>query len=132
MKNERKNLLVFGYGLSVILAFFSIRLGLEHGWSLWSYLLIAASIAFAGVTRRNLDILKPFYHKWMKVAHCIGTVVTGVILSVVFYLIFGVAGIVLRILRKDLLDRKIDRTRDSYWIKREEVVFDQKHYLRQF
>jgi hypothetical protein len=49
-----------------------------------------------------------------------------------FYLIFGIAGIVLRLLGKDLLDQKIDPKAVSYWIDKDQVDFDKNNYTRQF
>lgn len=65
-------------------------------------------------------------------AHFIGSVITGIILSLLFYLVFGVAGIVLRLLRKDLLDQRIDRDNHSYWKSKEQTAFDKNDYARQF
>jgi len=43
------------------------------------------------------------------------------LLVLTFYLVFAPAGIALRILGKDPLDRKIDKQRDSYWLERKPV-----------
>jgi len=132
MDKQRKNLLVFGYGLALILSFIGIRLGIKNGWEFLSWILIAASIIFVCLTVFRLDVLKPIYTGWMKVAHLIGEIITTIILSLLFFVVFGLAGIILRIIRKDLLDRKIETSRNSYWINREPEDFDKKNYLRQF
>lgn len=57
---------------------------------------------------------------------------TQVMLALVFYLVFAPVGIVLRILGRDMLDRKIQPNRDSYWIPREGKDYrpedDEKQY----
>lgn len=131
-KKERKNLLVFGYGLAVILSFVGIRLGFKFAWSFWPYFLMGLAIFFVCLTKYRLDLLKLFYTQWMKVAHLIGDLITGVILSLLFFIVFGSVGIVLRIIKKDLLDRSIEPDRKSYWINRNPEKFDKKNYLRQF
>jgi len=68
----------------------------------------------------------------MRGAHFIGSVITGVILSILFYLVFGVTGMILRLLRKDLLDQRIDRAINSYWTSKDQVAFDKNDYTRQF
>jgi len=78
------------------------------------------------------DLLRAFYNRWMKAARFIGKIITGLVLSLLFYLVFGFAGILLRLLRKDLLDRKIDRNINSYWIEKDQVSFDKSCYTRQF
>ena len=40
-------------------------------------------------------------------------------MALLYYLTFTPTGIIMRFLGKDLLNEKIDRTADSYWIKRE-------------
>ena len=94
-------------------------------------LLILAVLIFA-ITIFKVEYLKPFYKLWMKVAHFIGNIVTAVILSIIFYCIFGLVGIVTRILGKDLLNQKLDRQSKSYWLTREQKVFDKANYTRQF
>lgn len=129
-KIESNKLYYFGILAAVVCLL--IKHALTHGFGLISLILLILALGALFVVTANAELLKPVYKTVMKIVHPIGVMVTGGILSIVFYLMFGVAGIILRILRKDLLDRKIDRTRDSYWIKREEVVFDKKHYQRQF
>ena len=66
------------------------------------------------------------------VAHFIGKIVFGILLSILFYFIFGITGIVLRLLRKDLLDEKLESERKSYWIKRKVEEFNKESYEKQF
>jgi hypothetical protein len=68
----------------------------------------------------------------MAVAHFIGNIITGIILSVLFYFVFGIAGLILRLLKKDLLDRRLDPGAASYWVKRPKVTFNQEQYTRQY
>jgi len=68
----------------------------------------------------------------MKAAHLIGIIVTGLILTIFFLVVFGIAGIILRLLKKDLLNRTIDLKRDSYWIEREDKPFDKDNYIKQY
>ncbi len=132
MNKEKKNLLVFGYGLAVISSFWGILLGLKHGWGAVSLFLLIMASGFAIETAIDVFLLKPFYKKWMKVAHFIGNIIAGITLSILFYGIFGPVGIILRLLKKDLLERTLDNSCTTYWHSREEKKFDKKHYLRQF
>jgi len=133
MDKEKKNLLVFGYGLAMIIGLIVWRHSVKHGavGPISSmFLVFAAGVLILTVI--NYKLIKPFYDKWMVVAHLIGTIIFGVLLSILFYLIFGISGIVLRLLRKDLLDQKLEPQRDSYWIKRDVKEFDKESYERQF
>ena len=132
MTKELKNLLVFGYGLAVISLFLCWRISVKHGWSLICWVLVIFCLIALWMTLFRRDYLKEFYKRWMKVAHFIGGIVTAVILSVIFYCIFGLVGIILRVLGKDLLNQKLNRSLKSYWITRPEQEFVKNQYTRQF
>ena len=125
MENSRtKNLLVFGYGLALILLFFGVRLR--------SMILIFLSVFMAILTVGKIHYVEMIYVRWMKAAHVMGTIVTAVILCAIYYVVFGAAGIILRILKKDLLDRRFEPEKTSYWQKRNLEPFDKKRYRQQF
>ena len=109
MDREKKNLVVFGYGVAVILGLVTYRVWHHEGSFIIQLVLLSCAAALIYVTWWDYTLLKPFYKCWMAVAHLIGNVITGIILSILFYLVFGVAGLILRALKKDLLDRKLDR-----------------------
>ncbi|MCK5580178.1 MAG: hypothetical protein KAJ18_02780 [Candidatus Omnitrophica bacterium] len=128
----KKQLLVFGYGLAAILTFLAWRIWAKHGGVVVPACLVSVAVVLAGLAALRWEALIPFYKKWMKVVHFIGTIITTVLLSVLFYSIFGVVGIILRLLRKDLLDRKLEPDCASYWHKRPKEAFNKQHYIRQF
>ena len=133
MKNkERKNLLVFGYGLAVILTFMTLRFWIKHGFSPFGVIVLLAAALLALITATNVQILKPFYTAWMAVAHRIGGVVSSVILIIIFYTLFGIAGIILRLLGKDLLSQRIEKEAKTYWRKRPSQTEDVSRYTRQY
>jgi hypothetical protein len=129
---EKKNLQVFGYGLAVIIAFFAIRLGIKHGFSNGKFIAIAIAVLLAVLTFLSLPTIKPFYRLWMKAAHFIGGIVNFVLLSLIFYMFFGAAGIILRILRKDILDERIDKSAKTYWKPSRSGTFDRERYTKQY
>ncbi len=131
-KKEQKNLRVFGYGLSLIIAFIVIRLGLQHGFSVGKITALILAGFLVLMTAWQLQTIKPFYKVWMKAARFIGEVVNFVLLSVIFYLFFGTIGIILRLIRKDLLDEKIDKSALTYWKTVRLGPFDRESYRKQF
>jgi len=132
MNKEKKNLVVFGYGLAVICAFVAWRHTVKHGADGWTMILAVLAAAFTILTALNPYNLAGFYRRWMAVAHVIGLVVSTVILSLVFYLMFGIAGLILRLMKKDFLDRTIELDRKSYWVNRPAQPFNPDDYKRQF
>jgi hypothetical protein len=77
-------------------------------------------------------ILKPIYVGWMTFASALGWVNTGLILGVVFYLIFTPAGLVMRLLGKDPLGLRLDRQTTTYWVRRKSQAPDKKRYEKLF
>ncbi len=131
MTKERKNLLVFGYGLVLIALFFAWRLYVKHGWGYGSTIAVCIAAIFLPLTLFSLPTLKKVYDRWMKVAGFISMIVTTVILTLLFFVVFGISGIILRILRKDLLEIKHIPGVKTYWKVRQKA-YNREDYLRQF
>lgn len=132
MRVETKQLKVFGYGLAVILIFFAWRFWAKQVNLIWVPIFSIAALLLILVTKFQLAVLIPLYSRWMRAAHFIGNIVTVAVLSILYYCVFGLVGIVLRLLRKDLLDRVIDDKSPSYWHKRPPSEFQKERYLKQF
>ncbi len=62
----------------------------------------------------------------------LGSVVSRVILTLLFFLVLTPTGLVARLAGKDFLRLKLDRKAASYWIKRERTVKSQQDYEKQF
>jgi hypothetical protein len=60
-------------------------------------------------------VLRPVFRAWMGLAFVLGFVMTRVILTAVFALLFVPIGLALRLFGKDLLDRRRDPQARSYW-----------------
>jgi len=76
--------------------------------------------------------LKILYIPWMKLAFFLSWVNTGIILFLMFYLIFVPIGLLLKLLGKDLLDMKIDKNKVSYWKPKDKGSLGPGFYERQF
>ncbi len=71
---------------------------------------------------------KRLYAVWMRFAYLLGTVNRYILMTIFYWVIVDVVNIVLRILRVDLLDRRM-RTQPSYW---HEKVAHPATYKHQF
>ena len=81
-------------------------------WSLYislSFLLVGTFIP---------GVLSGFYKVWVKFGELIGGVISKIMLLILFFGLFTPISIALKILRKDLLHKKLDKTCQSYWIDR--------------
>ena len=59
-------------------------------------------------------LLRPVYATWMKIGQAIGWVNTRIILGVIFYVLVFPMGLVMRLLGKDPMARKLDKSSSSY------------------
>jgi uncharacterized membrane protein len=115
--NEKKQQLVFGYGLPIICAFFSWRQYVLHdGFTPLSIILISVGIFVFILTLFNAPLLKFIFNYWMKAAKIIGSILTMLILTVVYSLIITPIAFCLRISGKDYMKRKWNKDAPTYWI----------------
>lgn len=119
--------ILYFIGLGVI--YFTAWKGGIHGLSLVFTLL---ALAILGISLKDIRLMEPVYTFWMKLVHPIGALVSGLIFAVIFYCIFGFVGILLRLLKKDLLDRGLDPGAKSYWKLREIREFNKENYTKQY
>jgi predicted membrane protein len=68
--------------------------------------------------------LRPVYIVWMKFALLLGRVTTPVILGVVFVTLFFPAALIFRMLGKDPMNRKFDKSKRTYRIEPDKVDHD--------
>lgn len=91
-----------------------------------------ASLVFFILAVTVPGVLKPVYITWMKFAFILGWINTRLILILIFYLIFTPIGLLIKLFGVDLLDRKTERNKDSYWKTGEKKTFNPADYQRLF
>lgn len=77
-------------------------------------------------------VLRPVRDVWMTLAFVLGAVMTRVILTAAFGLIFVPTALVLRLAGKDLLRRRLDPDAPTYWIARDDGQPDRESLERYF
>lgn len=130
IKSSRKELRQFGLTLAAMFC-------LIGGWLWWkeSQWCVYPFIAAAALLLPALlfpGLLKPLHRFWMTLGLCMGWVVTGVLMVVLFYAVVTPIGLLMRLRGRDPLKRNFDRNADSYWIPRDRATVDKKDYERQF
>ena len=128
---QRGDLRRFGLVLAALLALL--------GGYLWyveavgpAQLVHAASLALAGVGWALPVALTPIYFPYMWLARIVAFVNIHLLLGLVFYTLFTLIGLGMRLLGRDPLDRKIAPDEDSYWQRRAFSVFPRDHYRKRF
>lgn len=122
---------VFAFGLSLILLLFSWRAKkADNGNASLLLLLAATMLVIAYFTKK--DFVVKFYHVWMRCVSVIGMMVTGILMILIFYLIFTPVGLFLRLIGKDILNLKADKKLKTYWIDKEKQQFNKSNYEKQF
>ena len=81
---------------------------------IWS-LIISLIFLFLGLL--NSQILTPLNQIWFKFGIFLGKIVSPLVMGIIFFLVVTPTGIIMRILKKDLLNLKYSEDK-SYWIKK--------------
>jgi hypothetical protein len=111
IKELRKFGLVTG---AMLILFFDLLIPWIWGVAMPKWPLIAAAI-LAAMALIFPASLRPVYTVWMRFADALGWVNTRIILSVIFFLLFFPAGMIMRLFN-DPMRRKLDESADSYRI----------------
>jgi len=86
-----------------------------------------ASLSLAIIAPALLRVFKKTIDALIK---ALGWAVNVLTMILAFYLIFTPIAVLFRIFGRDLLNQKIDKDIDSYWIKRKQNVFTNARYER--
>jgi hypothetical protein len=62
--------------------------------------------------------LKEIYKVWMGMAFAIGWVVSRILLAILFFLVITPIGFIAHLFRNEFMDIKMNRVRDTYWVRR--------------
>jgi hypothetical protein len=65
------------------------------------------------------NLLRTLKQKWLFFAQKVGQVNTAILLSIVYFFVIGIMALVAKLLRKDLLNKKMKPTQTSYWLDRD-------------
>jgi len=130
LRLDKKTLRKFGITMGIAFLIITLIILIRHKHSVIPTSIISATFLILAFVSPAL--LKPIYILWMRLAFILGWINTRLILFIIFYLVFTPIGLVMRLFRIDLLDRKIDKNKESYWRKKERSSFSPLNYERQF
>tara|TARA_Y100000310_G_scaffold19619_1_gene19222 strand:+ start:675 stop:1070 length:396 start_codon:yes stop_codon:yes gene_type:complete len=106
------------FGLLFFFVFLIISLWplLNDGpFRIWS---IVIAIIFLILGLINSKLLAPLNILWFKFGLFLGSIVSPIVMGIVFFLVITPTGFIMKIMNKDLLNKKFDNKKKSYWINR--------------
>jgi hypothetical protein len=112
VSSERNFGLVFA-GLFTLLG----TLSFYHGGTHWYYWFPLAAL-FAVFAYAAPGVLAPLNRLWAKFGHLLHTIISPLLLGILFYLCIVPIGLLMRLSGKDPMRRKFDPAEKSYWIVR--------------
>jgi len=63
-----------------------------------------------------------FPHLFKRITDAVGRFITALLLSIIYFILVTPMGLIMRLLGKDPLGKRIDRSRNSYWEDKEEAI----------
>ena len=117
--------MAIGLGLFALFAWYRHSATAINVLGSCSALFLLAAFVYPPVTR-------PLYAVWMMLARILGYINTHILLALVFYAMFTVVGLTMRLFGRDPLDRTLQADRDSYWHRRPVPLPPHDHFERQF
>lgn len=121
-----------GFGMAFAVVFAVIGLiPLPFGGSpRWWAVGTAGALLLAAAVMPGL--LSPLNKVWHRIALLLHRIVSGVALILLFYGVVTLTGLVMRLLGRDLLSRRFDRSAVSYWIHRDSLGSEPESMRNQF
>ena len=98
----------------------------ENPIRIWS---IIISLIFLILGLMNSKLLTPLNILWYKFGLLLGIIVTPFVMGFVFFIVVTPIGLILKIMGKDIINKKYDKKKSTYWIKRSAPIGTMK---RQF
>ena len=114
----------FGIVFFVFFLIVSIYPLLDDGvLRVWS---LAISIIFLILGLLNSKILTPLNKLWFKFGILLGNIVSPIVMGVVFFFVVTPISLIMKILRKDILNLKKNKNQ-SYWINKSKIKSKMKN-----
>ena len=76
------------------------------------------SLVFLILGLIDSKLLTPLNKLWFKFGTILGAIIAPIVMGVVFFLVLTPIGLFMKIMGKDLLSKKYDKKKSTYWIKR--------------
>jgi len=130
IKSEKSDLRKFGITIGIILMIIGGYLFWKEKELFLTLLTVGVVLSVFGIAAPV--ILKPIYWGWMIFATILGWIMTRVILSLLFFLVFTPIGVVSRLLGKQFIELKWEKSKGTYWNYRSNKHLQMENYEKQY
>jgi len=113
MVPDKKTLKTFGYIWALILFIISYKFNMNVIFLTLSIVFLISSTLFP-----EIYVKTKIFQNWIKIGDFLGKINSKIIIFILFFFVFTPIGFILRLLGKDLLHKKLDKTVKSYFITR--------------
>lgn len=108
-------------GFGIVFAILFLLIGLYpvvagEGMRFWA---LIAAIVFLGLACFAPKILSVPNKLWFMLGTLLGSIVSPIIMALIYIITVIPTSLIVRLMRKDLLQQKIDKNAKSYWIERD-------------
>ena len=113
------------FGVVFFIAFLIIALWpllKQNEIRIWSLII---SFIFFVLGLINSKLLTPLNKLWFKFGILLGNIISPIVMGIVFFIFVTPTGIIMRLLRKDLIGLKKNNEK-TYWIKKNSNMFSMK------
>ena len=110
--SSNRNFGIVFFVVFLLIALYPLTYGGEI--RIWSLII---SIIFLILGLLNSKILAPLNKIWFKFGILLGKIVSPLIMGIIFFLVVTPIGLIMRLLRKDVLNLKYNKNK-SYWIEK--------------
>jgi hypothetical protein len=129
---SRRELCLFGMVLlPAFLALVGAMIWMASGSSRTAIAIWSIGLCVSVIGMMYLPFMRLVYVTWMYAAYPIGWTVSHLMFASVYYLILTPLGLLLRVVRKDQLERRFEPSIRSYWVPRKQIE-DVDQYFRQY
>ena len=115
------------FGIVFFIFFFILSLWplLNNGEILKLPLILSIIFLLLGIF--NSKILTPLNRMWMKFGLLLGSIISPIVMGIIFFGIITPTGFILRIFKKDILMLKRNQNSHTYWIGKDNSNNDMKN-----
>lgn len=91
-----------------------------------NYFLIVISVIFLLLGLLNSKVLTPINRLWFRLGLFLGNFVAPIIMGLIFFLIVTPIGLIMRLLKKDLINLKMNNEK-TYWIEKKKIISNMRN-----